>query len=174
MNLFEYQTAAAVTAQPEAYSLDYLVPMIVGEIGELFGQKAKSRWHGWTADKLQLELVSEYGDVAWGTAILLSTRDVHHLEFERETIFNKGRTRWGNPRDPWQVLLQRSQYLHQWYSEEETHSYLKGEAQSLWLDLQRNCVAITGVAFEHVLATNLKKLADRAARGVLQGSGDHR
>lgn len=174
MNLSEYQAAALTTAQPKAFSLDYLVPMIVGEVGELFGQKAKAHWHGWSADKLQAELVSEYGDVAWGTAILLHTKGVDNVDYDQLSVAINGKTRWGNPRDPWHMLVQRSMYLHAWYTEEETHSYLRGEAQQLWVALHHHCESITGVPFGAVLQANLAKLAGRVQRGTLVGSGDHR
>lgn len=174
MELKEYQAAAASTAMAKAYHDAYLIPMIVGEIGELFGQKAKAHWHGWEADKLKLELMSEYGDVAWGTAILLSTRGVHHLEYKKDEMFEHALTRWGNKLDAWQILLQRSQHLHQWYTERETEQYIRGEATQLWLTLHQFCQAITGATFDEVLRMNLDKLASRAARGTLIGAGDHR
>jgi NTP pyrophosphatase (non-canonical NTP hydrolase) len=174
MKLSEYQNAALTTAQPRAFSLDYLVPMIVGETGELFGQKAKARWHGWSADKLQVELVSEYGDICWGTALLLHTKNVDNVMYDAESVANTGRTRWGNPRDAWQILLMRANYLHMWYSEDETHSYIRGEAQQMWLALEHHCETVTGMPFEVVLKANLTKLAGRVARGTLVGSGDHR
>lgn len=174
MELMEYQAAAAATAMPKAFEDAYLIPMIVGEIGELFGQRAKSHWHGWDADKLKLELMSEFGDVCWGTAILLSTRGVHHLKVERDEMFEHARTRWGNRIDPWQVLLTRSFHLSQWYSEQETTQYIAGEAMYLWRDLYHTCQAITGASFDEVLQMNLDKLASRAARGTLIGAGDHR
>lgn len=168
MKLSEYQTAALVTAQPRAFDLQYLVPMIVGEIGELFGQKAKSHWHGWEYSKLQEELVSEYGDVAWGTAILLHVAKVDDIDLDK---FRKSEN------TEWQQLLSRAHYLHMFYSSTvppQTLEWVSEEAQLLWLTLERHCSEVTGVPFETVLQANLKKLADRAARGVLQGQGDHR
>lgn len=173
MKLSEYQTAAASTAMPEAFSHDYLIPMIVGEVGELFGQKAKAHWHGWSADQLQVELVSEYGDVCWGTAILLQMHGVTDLMYKHPTSSIPVSV-WGNPLDPWHLLLQRVQHVHLWSTEEQTHSYIRGEAQQLWLALETFCQAITGVPFETVLLANLTKLASRAERGVLVGKGDHR
>lgn len=174
MELIQYQAAAAATADRKAYDDAYLIPMIVGEIGELFGQVAKAHWHGWDADKLKHEKMSEYGDICWGTAILLSTRGVSHLTYTADNMFEFALTRWGNKRDAWQVLLTRSAHLHQWYSEKETHQYIKGEAEQLWLTLHQFCQAITGASFDEVLQMNLDKLASRAARGTLIGSGDHR
>jgi len=57
MNLHEYTVQAEATAQPAAHDRAYLIPMIVGEVGELFGQRAKAVWHGWAPERLQAELV---------------------------------------------------------------------------------------------------------------------
>lgn len=170
MKLSEYQAAALTTAQPRAFSLDYLVPMIVGEVGELFGQKAKAHWHGWSADKLQVELVSEFGDVCWGTAILLHVLDRGVVELSPEAT----RRRVRDHRDPGQILVQRAAYLHAWYSDEPSRAFLANEAQSMWYTLEAHCEAITGMPFETVLQANLTKLAGRVERGTLVGSGDHR
>lgn len=161
--LAPYQVIAASTAEAAAYSLDYLIPGIVGEVGELFGQKAKAHWHGWKADKLQTELVSEYGDVAWMTAILLQAHDVHEVGpfSTRDSI------------DQAHLLLMRSTGLHLYYSQGMT-DYIAEAAARLWAALEHCCESVVGVPFAEVLAYNEKKLADRAARGVLKGAGDHR
>jgi hypothetical protein len=174
MELMDYQAAAAATAAPEAFSLDYLIPGIVGEVGELFGQKAKAHWHGWTPERLQAELISEYWDICWMTAILLSTENVHHLTYKQDRMEEFVLTRWGNKRDSWHILLQRAQYLHQWSTEKETLSYIRGEAQQMWVALHQYCWDITGASFDHVLNANLMKLAGRVQRGTLVGQGDHR
>lgn len=169
MKLSEYQAAAAATADPKAFSLDYLIPGIVGEVGELHGQKAKSHWHGWDADKLQKELVSEYGDICWMTAILLSTHGVTavpQVTWKQHKVVTE--------KEAWHILLQKATFLSLWTQEERTMSYLQGEAQQLWLALEDHCETITGMCFDHVLGKNLTKLADRARRGTLVGSGDHR
>lgn len=172
MDFNTYQKAAGSTAQEKAFSLDYLIPMIVGETGELFGQRAKSHWHGWSADKLQVELVSEYGDICWGVAIFLGTQGVHILPPLPVTAKNSyGALEADNP---WQALLSRACYLNMWYTDDTTLSYLKAEAISLWYALERNAEAITGMPFGTVLQANLTKLAGRVARGTLVGSGDHR
>lgn len=169
--LANYQARAAATAQPEAYHLDYLVPMIVGEVGELHGQKAKAKWHGWTPARLQEELVSEFGDVCWGTAILLSMKGITHVT---ENLLGQPRTVWGDELAPEHILLQRVTSLHLFYIQRSTHAYIPGEASQLWLALERYCHTITGLPFQDVLDYNVKKLASRAERGVLQGAGDHR
>lgn len=169
--LANYQARAAATAQPAAYSLDYLVPMIVGEVGELHGQKAKAKWHGWTPARLQEELVSEFGDVCWGTAILL---DMYGIKSVTESLLGQPRTVWGEPLSPWHVLLNRATGLHLFYVQDATRRYIAAEALQLWMVLERHCHDITGLPFQEVLDYNVAKLASRAARGTLVGQGDHR
>lgn len=169
--LANYQARAKSTAQPEAYNHDYLIPMIVGETGELFGQRAKSVWHGWDAARLETELVSEYGDICWGTAILL---DMEGVNGSTTRLLGQPHTIWGDELDPHHLLLQRSTSLHMFYIQQYTKRYIPGEATQLWLTLEKHCEAITGVPFDEVLEYNLAKLAGRAARGVLRGAGDHR
>lgn len=174
MDLQEYTHLAARTAQPAAYDRAYLVPMIVGETGELFGQRAKAVWHGWDAAKLELELVSEYGDIAWGTAILLKVEGIHYDKVQFPPLRQQGPTVWGRQQDPWQHLLTKAHDVYLFNTQEETSSYVRGAAQQLWLALQHHSLAITGRDFDHVLQVNLDKLASRAARGTLVGAGDHR
>lgn len=171
MKLADYQSKALRTAQPRAFDNDYLIPMIVGEVGELLGQRAKAHWHGWSPARLREELVSEYGDVAWGTAVLLHVEGSSDIKVKPREI---PLTVFGHRPDPWYALVVRASYLYQFYTQEETHCYIRGEAQQLWLKLEHHCEAITGVPFDEVLNANLHKLASRAARGVLVGSGDHR
>lgn len=180
MNVLDYTQEAASTAQSAAYDRAYLIPMIVGEVGELFGQRAKAVWHGWDKERLTDELVLEYGDICWGTAILMLLEGTDHskVDFTKVTALpHRGgvNTLWaGNQPDPWQQLLARSTDLYLYYTQEETHSYLRGAAQQLWLALQTHCQVITGHPFDDVLTANLAKLASRAARGTLVGRGDHR
>lgn len=161
--LGNYQSAAAVTAQEEAFDTDYLVPGIVGEVGELFGQKAKAKWHGWDADVLQAELVSEYGDVAWMTAILLGMYGVDTVE-PFSTRDNVGLEH---------LILMRSTALHLYYTL-GLEEHLPEAAARLWAALEHGCQEITGASFQEVLDNNVDKLAGRVARGTLRGSGDHR
>ena len=169
--LSNYQARAASTAAESAYDRSYLIPGIVGEAGELFGQRAKAVWHGWDNQKLSQELVSEYGDICWMTAILLDmegTKDSHPV-----LLGQPGSLR-GGELDPWHTLLNRACSLHLFYAQRETQRYIPAEAMQLWLALERYCLRITGADFDTVLDANLAKLAGRVARGTLVGSGDHR
>lgn len=163
ITLAQYQEIAAATAQPEAYNHDYLIPGIVGEVGELFGQTAKAVWHGWSASKLEEELVSEYGDVAWMTATLL----------QMEGITETGEFTTRDDLSPAHILLMRSTALHMYHDRDMTE-YVPEAAVRVWEALAHHSKAITGKDFSEVLMYNREKLADRAARNVLRGSGDHR
>lgn len=173
--LSNYQARAATTADPKAYDHEYLIPGIVGEVGELFGQRAKALWHGWDTQRLQQELVSEYGDIAWMTAILLDMSDVRSI---RVPLLGQPRmvqgTVHGEELDPRQLLLQQATSLHLFHIQPHTKRYIPGEATQLWLLLERHSLALTGADFDTVLQANLAKLAGRVARGTLVGSGDHR
>lgn len=175
LTLLAYQQRAIATAEERAFHLQYLVPAILGEVGELFGQQAKGYWHQWPADQLQKELVSEYGDICWMTALLLHTRGVAQLQPEYPA--DPSRT-WG-ALDPMQALFQAAASVYRNRQLEiegisETDDWLDQAAERLWRALRSRCEEITGVPFQEVLHANLAKLADRAARGVLRGKGDHR
>lgn len=172
MDLAEYQLLAEATAQPRAYDLDYLIPMLAGEVGELFGQQAKAHWHGWPATQLQQELVCEWGDVAWGTAILLKVEGVHHVDDYRPLVAPT--SMWGKQPAPMLALITRANNLVAFYQEPELRHLIRSEAERLWAQLAYHCSTVTGSHFDIVLQTNLAKLASRAKRGVLQGQGDHR
>jgi hypothetical protein len=171
--LTNYQARAAQTAQPAAYDHAYLIPMIVGEVGELFGQRAKAVWHGWDADRIQLELVSEYGDICWGVAILLQMEGANSLQGSK---LRRVDTCWcaADKPDAWAELQTRAGWLYTFHTQRETHQYIVAEAKQLWLLLAAHCEEITGLPFDAVLEANLAKLASRAARGTLVGQGDHR
>lgn len=161
MDLKEYQRLALATAQPEAFSPDYLVPGIVGEVGELLGQRAKAHWHGWPEAQLQAQLVKEYGDVAWMTAVLLHTYDVDQVHVPPSWFI----------RHPELRLLRLATNLYEDYCYAAS---FYGPAARLWQVLAGAAEEVTGSSFDHVLQVNLDKLASRAERGVLRGAGDDR
>lgn len=166
--LKDYLAQALVTADPKAFQHQYLIPGIVGEVGELFGQNAKAVWHGWAQEKLTKELVSEYGDIAWMTAVLLHVETCEDGSEIEIPVFT---TRLDD--DALHLLLMRSTSLHLFYSEGLT-GYIGEAASRLWSALEEKCKAVTGVSFQEVLDANIVKLTDRAARGVLKGQGDNR
>jgi NTP pyrophosphatase (non-canonical NTP hydrolase) len=172
-----YVKAARETADPEAYDLEYLIPGIVGEIGEIFGQRAKAHWHGWPTEQLRTELTSELGDVAWMTAILLDRFGVTEIPREEYDKMDRSYT---NAIPVSSLLLARAESLHNAHMssldlDEIAERLIPATAASLWALIETRSPQITeGAKFGEVLDYNLKKLADRAARKVLKGSGDHR
>lgn len=169
--LSDYQPEALKTASPAALRLDYLIPGIVGEVGELFGQRAKALWHEWPESQLHEELALEYGDIAWMNAVLLSTLHVDEVPHD---FYHPHARWWGGPASPWLALLQHAHLLFQWFSEEQTKSYIQDSACELWVALEREALHITGYNFDTILEMNLSKLSSREERGVLKGVGDHR
>ena len=172
LDLAAYQARATATAEDEAYQLEYLIPGIMGEVGELFGHRAKAVWHGYTKGQLKEELVSEYGDIAWMTAVLLHRENVSALD--PELVKATQSHPWATKVDPWLSLANRASQLYTMWVEGYDGPRLVDSAVSLWLALEFRSSAITGAAFNDVLQANLDKLADRASRGVLRGNGDHR
>lgn len=164
--LQSYQNLALRTAMPEAFQHDYLIPSIVGEIGELFGKRGKAVRDRWSQDRLDQELALEYGDVAWMVAVLLEMNDVHSIP---DTV-RRGRL----IRDPWHRLLLEATFLNGLHSILAGNWSITDRATRLWLELETNCKVITGVEFGEVLRLNAEKLLSRKERGTLTGSGDNR
>lgn len=188
--LQDYMAKAKATAQPEAYSYDYLLPGLLGEVGEVYGQIAKNHWHGWSEEKFETELVAEYGDICWMTAILLDMREVkldspatssRALLFEpfsgMQAIGHSVRQLVGSVEDECQLVQ-----LSQEYPDNGTvHNKVESQEQftnirllQLWSALVRYAPVVTGHPIQKALDYNAEKLASRAARGVLRGAGDHR
>lgn len=188
--LQDYMAKAKATAQPEAYSYDYLLPGLLGEVGEVYGQIAKNHWHGWTAEKFETELVAEYGDICWMTAILLDMRNVdlelppvsdRPLLFDpfsgMQVVSSKVRTMVGSVEDEYHIAQLAKGYPDNGTipakvesQEQVTDSMLL----QLWAALVRYAPVVTGHPIQKALDYNAEKLASRAARGVLRGAGDHR
>lgn len=153
------------TAEPAAFDHLYLVPGIVGEVGEMFGHRAKAFWHGKPQAELEAELKLELGDVAWMTALLISTqpdRGVPNID--------GGEAKNGQE---WSGLLTLVEELLYQFSHQRRDRTL-AFADRLWAYIRLHAQALTGHSFQEVLDANIQKLADRAARNVLRGSGDHR
>lgn len=166
MNLATYQAGAVSTAFPSALSHDYLIPGLISEVGELFGKRAKAVRDGWTEERLKAELVKEYGDICWMTAVAL------HIEGVSEPwkMF-----RLTSPSREWADLLDKTTMLGLiWMDGSERGKILGHRLLGIWDTLERMCLPITGSTFDVVLQANLDKLAGRSERGTLAGSGDER
>lgn len=164
--LKDYQQQALTTAMPEAFQKDYLIPSIVGEVGELFGKRGKAVRDHWTEERLRRELAAEYGDITWMAAVLLHVESVNTVPKKYAST--------PLAKDPWYDLLDLSNWLYEEYSQSVPPPSLRKPASILWQSLENNCQRITGYSFDLVLAGNITKLRSRQERGVLTGSGDAR
>lgn len=168
LTLAQYQNMAQATAMQESRTHHYLVHGIVGEVGELFGQVAKAAWHHSTEEQLQAELVSEYGDVCWMTAMLLHGEGVYVVRPPQRMDWH------GVLPNPWSLLLSRASQLHSAFLNREDFDWVARAGERMWEALHTECQVVTGQPFDTVLRANADKLAARAARGTLVGRGDHR
>ena len=187
--LKDYIPAAKSTAQPAAYDYAYLVPALLGEYGEVYGQLAKAHWHEWPEDKLKMEMVAEYGDMCWMVAILIDKRSclserahvmVPPVGFAPHVAMGVVGRRISTFLNALEAETRMTQVAIQ---EPDDTAYLVVDAQQdetdyqlmqLWNALANYAEQCTGSSFQEVLDYNKEKLASRAARGVLRGAGDHR
>lgn len=170
MKLQEYQPLALATALPSALNEDYLVPGLLSEVGELLGVYAKAVRDEWSADRFVDHATLEYGDIAWMTAVLLHQQGVTQVNVMPGTQVSQHPT--ANLLTPVQTIVSRAEAVYREYAYGVTD--LRYEASTLWRDLVGNCQPITGLAWDEVLQANVDKLAGRAARNTIKGSGDDR
>lgn len=164
MKFKKYQAKALETALPTALDPSYLVPMIVGEIGECFGKVAKAVRDEWSEERLNEELAKECGGVCWGVALLAKHYGLTKMD------------RWGTD----YRLQTREESLHFLLADVSALERItrgggasgRSQVRHLWLNLEDNCELLTGRSFDEVLKMNLVKLADRKVRNVISGSGD--
>lgn len=171
--LTDYQAKAMTTAKPTALSLDYLIPGLISEIGEVFGVQAKAIRDGWSPETLKGEMTKEMGDVAWMVAMSLRELGEDTIHARRASLDMATEMAMGDPHEFFERFAQAPVKLYRCYREMDRLSMchcLRG----LWIFMQGTQHLITGRDFPTVLAYNLDKLQDRAARGVIGGSGDNR
>lgn len=186
MTLASYEQGALTTALPTAFSYDYCIPGILSEIGEVYGKFAKSHRDRWAvtqpAGSLQKELVKEFGDICWPTAVLLHIHDVHSVSDAAASLAHdivEG-SRVNNPMDAVRIILKQATLLDEAVSLVKNggsvinSTRVPDHAQTLWELLRILCPVITGRTFDYVLGMNLAKLSSRKDRGVIEGSGDNR
>lgn len=147
MNLTDYTPAALATCEARSYDLEYLLPGLIGEVGELFGEVAREHRLGTGRTD---QVIDEYGDIAWMTAVLLD-----HLKVD--DIRQLGNLRYVQGREAaLELILARAAAVYRSGSD-----VLPGRAAALWATLADHAEAVTGVSFDEVLSANLEKLADR-------------
>lgn len=156
MNLDDYTPQATATAEPRAYDLEYLLPGIIGEVGEFFSEFAKQHWH--ETDR-SATIVDEYGDIAWLTAVLLS-----RLGLDQDMVDQMTDLRSYDDHDAaLEVLLARASSV---YRSEEAH--LPVRAANLWATLAQHSEVLASASFDDVLSRNIQKLAERASKDELR------
>ena len=147
MNLTDYTPAALATCEDSSRDLAYLIPGLIGEVGELFGEVARVQRLGQPRTE---QIIDEYGDIAWMTAVLLD-----HLKVD--DIRQLGNLRYVQGREAaLELILARAAAVHRSGSD-----VLPGRAAALWATLADHAEAVTGVSFDEVLSANLEKLAAR-------------
>lgn len=186
MTLEQYQVRAESTALPTAHSYDYLIPGILSEVGECYGKFAKAHRDRWAetepAGKLQQELVKEFGDICWPTAVLLNWNDIHEISEDSAQSARaivdgiKGHSSGARfamanvNMVAYQVELSYNRVV---YLNDPKEAFLS-RVEVLWEVLRLLAPAVTGESFDHVLGVNVAKLQKRKLDGVLEGSGDDR
>lgn len=160
MNLDTYTPAATATAEPRAYDLEYLLPGIIGEVGELFSEFAKQHWH--ETDR-SATIVDEYGDIAWLTAVLLSNYSIGEAELEYVTKRYGSQSSVLDHEGALELILARASSVYR-----SIPSQLPMRAAMLWSSLSDQSETLTGTSFSDVLQGNIAKLAERSANGELK------
>lgn len=171
MDLTEYTPLALSTALPTAFSKEYLLPAIYGEVGEVIEKYGKAHRDGKTREWLDYELAKELGDVCWATAILL-----HMAEVTEEEIPDLGSHLIEMAQVSELSSLSGEMFRNNWKLGDPTylHPYLVQDAKHLWAELRNAALLLTRRSFSEVLQMNVDKLASRQQRGVIGGSGDDR
>lgn len=173
LTLDTYTPQALSTALPTALSFDYVAPGLVAEVGELYGVEAKAVRDDWDRDRYRTALVKELGDVAWFLALTLHLSDEYVDQGSRELAETIDQDETS---DPLGYLLVRARNVHSYASMFNPLGYWLSysEAWTAWHFLARHSQKICGLPWSEVLQANVDKLASRAARNALQGSGDDR
>ena len=147
MNLTDYTPAALATCEDSSRDLKYLIPGLIGEVGELFGEVARVQRLGQPRTE---QIIDEYGDIAWMTAVLLDHLGVGEVSPMGGLRYVQGREA------ALELILARAAAVHRSGSD-----VLPGRAAALWSTLADHAEAVTGVSFDEVLSANLEKLAAR-------------
>jgi NTP pyrophosphatase (non-canonical NTP hydrolase) len=162
----DYQQQAAKTAiyprKVDDFSLAYLSLKLCGEANEL--RKA-----------IGLEnVVKEAGDVLWYAAVLAKEGDLT-LEIPREGVRSIPAQKEGLISPPAEIaeLIGKAYRDNDGRLNEQTQNAIERRLMHM-LACVRGILDRRGASFDAMLQANLDKLADRAARNVLHGSGDNR
>lgn len=137
MNLEAYSRQVIALASPRTLDLEYLLPAIIGDVGNLIGTVA-DRWAQRQA--FDEEIISAYQDLACDTAVLLhrdritDVSDVTSLRYVED--FDAAL----------ELILARATSVYR--SGADTRG---ARAAGLWVCLADHCETITGKSFAEVL-----------------------
>ena len=168
MNLQDYQKQAHATARyDDGTALHYLIPALVTEILELKYTMSDE------------ELISEAGDCLWFCAEILTQFDADMSAY----ITDADLRTFPDPEVyiEWLLKLGRN-ILDAWVKAVRDNDAVltpeKQESIRVWLSsvihFLDGLVGFFGYTLEEIAQKNADKLADRAERGVIRGSGDKR
>lgn len=183
MKLTEYQHEALKTAiYPVDRELDYTVLGLLSEVGEL-GEAYAAGKQGWGYSQAALEqLFSEAGDCYWYLAAVadainapLGTIVTVREALEVQYLSSRGLTVLEIVRAASAIagIVKKAIRDNDGYLSDKGRETIKDEIAIAWLHLD-NLATLFGGNGVAIRAKNLNKLADRAARGVLAGSGNTR
>lgn len=156
MDFNEYQKQALTTALPTALNLDYLLPGLVAEVGEVCGVFAKASRDQWNVREFDAALVKELGDVAWFVAVIADRVGAYPP--------NNGKPRQSADGPMALLVYEAAQVL--------THDPVD-MVRPVW-EAILGCAEFFSLPMDSILQANLDKLASRKTRGALSGSGDDR
>lgn len=86
MDFDKYQYEASLTALPRAGSLDYLIPGLAAEAGEVAGAYAKYIRDDIRFADAKENILKEVGDVLWFTAMICNQLDVDLMMVAKANI----------------------------------------------------------------------------------------
>ena len=178
----EYSKHAASTQLDSCKNAEYLCYGLMSEVGELCGLFQKARRGDFNlTDKLD-DFRKEIGDCFWNVDryvnFTFDGSDISYVTaFDNLDLFQ---LRFGvcdvDPSKPMNDLIDAASKLHTW-ALEYNGSASPRDLHSLTLSIVRSLVRLSSsldLSISDILTTNAQKLADRKARGVIQGNGDNR
>lgn len=151
MDLKTFQAGIKPDATEAAYHLGYLVPGIMGDVGDLFALRANAALR--EQDVSGEAAVEMYGELAWKTAILLDSYGIDEVEAE---ITEAMQHQWAGQISGWLSLANRAQLTAAMWLEDRPH-LIPGSAQRLWVSCRMRAEEVTGVDFDTILQTHLDK-----------------
>lgn len=190
MNLNEYQTLARGTALPTAETLNYLMPGLAGEAGEVAEFFYETEVLPERKD--DKELLSELADVCWFIALIADIQgwsledivldgafdsfeqyqNLAHIDapsYSTDLLLKELGMHVGDVQSAWAKSV-RDNYGS--INPEKEKKIQLGLANTFWSVAR--IASNYGVDVLDILQSNIDKLYDRKSRGVLGGSGNNR